>query len=348
MSPEIRLMKNRAARPGNRNKLMPDVFIHEKALCESEHIGGNTRVWAFAHILPGARIGKDCNICDHVFIENDVTIGDRVTVKCGVQLWDGLRVGSDVFIGPNASFANDLFPRSKVYPETYLETVLRDGVSIGANATILPGITIGRGAMVGAGAVVTSDVPPNAVVYGNPARIQGYSSHPTGVESSDITTLSEADVLPDASLELGVGNCRLLRFPAFRDLRGNLVAVEFDKDLPFVPRRHFLVYHVSGHKVRGEHAHRVCRQVLTAVRGSVNVVINDGCDSREIHLDSPTWGLLLEPLVWSIQYKFSTDAVLGVYASHAYDNADYIRDFDEFLQTVDRKKNPPQQSGTAV
>src|SRR5687767_15956360 len=128
-------------------------FVHPKALCESEHLGDNTRVWAFAHVLPGARIGRDCNICDHVFIENDVVIGDRVTVKCGVQVWDGLRIEDDVFIGPNATFANDPFPRSRKRPEHFTPTLVQNGASIGANATILPGVTIGRGAMVGAGAV---------------------------------------------------------------------------------------------------------------------------------------------------------------------------------------------------
>ena len=146
------------------------VFVHPTALCETRSIGSGTRIWAFAHVLPGAAIGKDCNICDGVFIENDVVIGDRVTVKCGVQLWDGLRLEDDVFVGPNATFTNDPFPRSRSYPAEFPRTVVRAGASIGANATILPGIEIGSGAMVGAGAVVTRDVPPRALVVGNPAR----------------------------------------------------------------------------------------------------------------------------------------------------------------------------------
>jgi acetyltransferase-like isoleucine patch superfamily enzyme len=149
-------------------------FVHPQALCESKAIGTGTRVWAFAHVLPGARIGRDCNICDGTFIENDVRVGDRVTVKCGVQLWDGLRVEDDVFIGPNATFANDPFPRSKRPPKKFLETVLHAGASIGANATILPGLSVGRSAMVGAGAVVVASVPAYAIVAGNPARIVGY------------------------------------------------------------------------------------------------------------------------------------------------------------------------------
>jgi acetyltransferase-like isoleucine patch superfamily enzyme len=157
-----------------------DYFVHPVGLCESTKIGSGTRVWAFAHVLPNATIGCDCNICDHVFIENDVVIGDRVTVKSGVQLWDGLRVDDDVFIGPNATFTNDKFPRSKRYPDSFLRTHIEKGASIGAGAVVLPGITIGCGAMVGAGAVVTHDVPTNAIVVGNPATIVGYADAPGG------------------------------------------------------------------------------------------------------------------------------------------------------------------------
>lgn len=146
-------------------------FVHDLARVETQNVGAGTRIWAFSHILPGATIGKDVNICDHTFIENDVLVGDRVTIKCGVFLWDGIRVYNDVFIGPNATFTNDMFPRSKKYPNKFLETHVYAGASIGANATILPGITIGENAMVAAGAVVTKDVPPNALVMGNPARV---------------------------------------------------------------------------------------------------------------------------------------------------------------------------------
>lgn len=150
---------------------MSDYFKHEKAVIEDgAEIGRDTRVWAFVHVLSGARIGAECNICDHVFIENDVIVGQRVTIKCGVQLWDGLRVEDDVFIGPNATFTNDPYPRSKQYPDKLLQTYIRSGASIGANATILAGVEIGERAMVGAGAVVTRDVPAGALVVGNPAR----------------------------------------------------------------------------------------------------------------------------------------------------------------------------------
>lgn len=148
-------------------------FVHDRGLCESSDVGPGTRIWAFTHVLPGARIGADCNICDHVFVENDVVVGDRVTVKCGVQLWDGTRLADDVFVGPNVTFTNDPFPRSRIHPPFFPSTVVERGASIGANATILPGLTIGREAMIGAGAVVTRDVPPRAVVIGNPARVVG-------------------------------------------------------------------------------------------------------------------------------------------------------------------------------
>lgn len=145
--------------------------IHPLADVLSPHINPSTRIWQFVVILPSARIGADCNICSHVLIENDVIIGDRVTVKSGVQLWDGLRIEDDVFVGPNVTFTNDPFPRSKQYPANFPVTSVRSGASIGGGATVLPGITIGRHAMVGAGAVVTKSVPDGAVVVGNPARI---------------------------------------------------------------------------------------------------------------------------------------------------------------------------------
>jgi UDP-2-acetamido-3-amino-2,3-dideoxy-glucuronate N-acetyltransferase len=147
--------------------------IHPLSDVQSRQIGEGTRIWQFCVVLPNATIGADCNICSHVFIENDVVIGDRVTVKCGVQIWDGLRIADDVFIGPNVTFTNDPFPRSRKALAEYPVTTIGKGASIGANATILPGITIGPRAMVGAGAVVTRDVPEKTIVKGNPAVISG-------------------------------------------------------------------------------------------------------------------------------------------------------------------------------
>lgn len=148
--------------------------IHALADVADCKIGEGTRVWQYVVILEGASIGRDCNICAHTLIEGNVTIGDKVTIKSGVFLWDGTHVEDNVFIGPNATFTNDRHPRSKKYPETFSGVTLRRGASIGANATILPGLIIGENAMVGAGAVVTKDVPANAVVVGNPAKILKY------------------------------------------------------------------------------------------------------------------------------------------------------------------------------
>jgi acetyltransferase-like isoleucine patch superfamily enzyme len=148
--------------------------IHALSDVQSTNVGARTRVWQFVVILPGAVIGEDCNICSHCFIENDVVVGDRVTVKSGVQLWDGLRLDDEVFVGPNVTFTNDRFPRSRVHPDSFPATVVGRGASIGGGATILPGIHIGELAMVGAGAVVTRSIPSRAIVVGSPARIIGF------------------------------------------------------------------------------------------------------------------------------------------------------------------------------
>ncbi|MCD8183570.1 MAG: N-acetyltransferase [Bacteroides sp.] len=150
------------------------IKIHPLSDVQSSHIADNTNIWQFCVILPCAVIGSNCNICAHVLIENDVVIGDNVTIKSGVQIWDGIRVGNNVFIGPNVTFTNDLTPRSKIYPKSFAKTIIKDGASIGANATIVAVHTVGEHALIGAGSVVTSDIPANTVWYGNPARQKGY------------------------------------------------------------------------------------------------------------------------------------------------------------------------------
>ena len=309
---------------------MTSFFCHPNAVVESKNIGKSTRIWAFAHVLPGAVIGEDCNLCDHTFVENDVVIGHRVTIKCGVQLWDGITLEDDVFIGPNATFTNDPFPRSKQYPEAYSRTLLRKGVSVGANATILPGLTIGQHAMIGAGAVVTKDVPPYAIVVGNPARITGYvhnrRASSTSAASQNLGTPLEAPI--------EVTGVKLYELPLFVDLRGSLSFAEYDTSLPFPPRRYFLIFDVPSKDVRGEHAHRKCQQLLVCAKGSCSVVVDDGENRTEILLDRPNLALYLPPMIWATQYKYSNDAVLLVLASETYDADDYIRDYDLFLKEI--------------
>ena len=312
------------------------VFVHPQGICESQQVGDNTRIWAFAHVLPGARIGSDCNICDHVFIENDVSIGDRVTIKCGVQLWDGITVEDDVFIGPNATFTNDAFPRSKHHLPEYPRTRVERGASIGANATVLPGLTIGSHAMVGAGAVILRHVPPNAIVVGNPARIVGY------VGAGKPERPPQRGPASSAPAEIGVRQTRVRgvtvhRLPFVEDMRGNLTAGEFEREIPFAVKRYFMVLDVPSQEVRGEHAHRQCHQFLVCVRGSVSVVADDGESREEVVLDVPNLGIYLPPMVWAAQYRYTRDALLLVFASENYDPADYIRDYGAFLAEIGKR-----------
>lgn len=307
-----------------------EYYVHPKGLCETPHVGKDTKIWAFAHVLPEAMLGSECNICDNVFIENDVIIGDRVTIKCGVQVWDGIHIMDDVFIGPNATFTNDRFPRSKQYPEEFLRTVVKTKATIGANATILPGLTIGENAMVGAGAVVTRSVPPFAIVVGNPAKIIGYADAVGSTNESMTVSVSSKPAVTATN----VSGVTLHTFKAVPDLRGSLSVGEFEREIPFNPKRYFLVYDVPTADTRGEHAHHKCHQFLIAVRGSVRVVVDDGDTRQEITLDRPNMGLYLPPKTWGIQYKYSQDAMLLVFASDYYDADDYIRDYSEFVRLM--------------
>ena len=304
-------------------------FVHPLADVQAKIIGENTRIWQFVVVLPGARIGADANISSHCLVENDVVVGDRVTVKSGVQLWDGLHIGNDVFIGPNVSFTNDRFPRSRQHPEKLLETIIQDGASIGAGAVILPGLTVGTKAMVAAGAVVTRSVPPNAVVVGNPAKIVGYVDAGRSTPQAIVLKKDEAGVS-----KTNVVGVTLHRLPRFTDMRGSLTVGEFERTVPFPVRRYFMVFDVPSIETRGEHAHRECHQFLICVCGSCAVVADDGTNRQEFFLDRPNVGLYLPPMVWGLQYKYSTNAVLMVFASHYYDGADYIRDYSEYLRII--------------
>jgi len=300
-------------------------IIHNLSNVQSIDIGSGTKIWQYCVVLSGAQIGEDCNICSHVFIEDDVIIGDRVTVKCGVQLWNGLRVENDVFIGPNVTFTNDIFPRSKKKPNKFAVTKILSGASIGANATILPGITIGREAMIAAGSVVTRDVPSYACVKGNPARISGYINK----------NLSHKIHAPQSNfIDKSFKGVDFIKLNKFSDMRGDLLAVDLQKQIPFSVNRIFTVMNVPSHHIRGEHAHLNCHQLIICLKGSVTIAADNGKDRGEWVLNHPENGLHIHPLTWASQYRYTPDAVLVVFASHAYDSADYIRDYEEYLQVL--------------
>lgn len=303
-----------------------DIYVHKLSDVLTDKVGAGTKIWQYVVVLPDAVIGADCNICSHCFIENDVVVGDRATIKNGVQLWDGLRLGDDVFVGPNATFTNDKFPRSLKHQITPSTTVVESGASIGAGATILPGLMIGQNAMVGSGAVVTRSVPANAIVVGNPARIVGY------VDANSERAETDSGQSPARIGESKVLGVELHPMHRVVDIRGALTVGEFDRSIPFEAKRYFIVFDVPSVETRGAHAHRQCHQFLVCVRGSVSVVADDGINREEFLLDRPDLGLHLSPMVWGIQYKYSADAVLLVFASEFYDAEDYIRDYSEFLK----------------
>lgn len=236
-------------------------------------------------------------------------IREYASVEAGATLADDVDVGPGARIGSGA--------------------VVHRGATIGANAVVEPGLVVGRSAVVRTGAVVRGDVPAYAVVSGNPARIVDYR------DELPATPVEEA-VRPDrAPAPIDVAGVALLSFSHARDLRGSLAAAEFD-DLPFRPRRAFVVFDVPDESVRGAHAHRTCGQVLCCVHGAVTCVVDDGVKHRALELGRPDVGLFVPPLVWSMQYRYSADAVLLVYAELPYDPDDYIRDYEEFLALVGR------------
>lgn len=307
-------------------------YVHKLGCCETDCVGKGTRISAFSHVLAGARIGEDCSICDSVYIDSDVLIGNRVTIKCGVQIWDGTTAEDDVFIGPNATFATPQFVRSNDCVESFQRTTLCVGASIGANATILAGLTVGRNAVVSAGAVVTRSIPPNAIVGGNPASISGYVDSSTLSVDSAVRHIDERE---QRGIEhTAVKGVTLHRLPLIKDLRGNLSVGEFEHHVPFKVKRYFLVFDVMSAETRGEHAHISCHQFLVCVKGKCSVVADDGVNRQEFELERPNVAVYLPPMVWGIQYKYSSDAVLLVFASEHYDSNDYIRDYDRFLQLL--------------
>jgi len=305
----------------------PSAKVHRGSIVDSGvSIGESTFVSAYSHIVSGATIGCDCSILDHVLIESDVHVGDRVTVKGGVQIGQGVRLEDEVYVGSNTTITDNKRSPLRQDGDKNLVTYICRGAFIGANATLLSGIRIGAGSIVEAGAVVASNVPPKAIVSGNPAKIVGYRD----AVKKQGTVTGDAGELERSSVE-GV---QLYSVHNVKDLRGDLAALEWDKDLPFNPKRIFFVYNVPSDLIRGEHAHKVCHQFLLCIHGSIAVVLDDGNNREEFLLSDPQIGIHIPPKVWGTQYKYSSGAVLVVLASHEYDAGDYIRDYEDYLTFV--------------
>jgi dTDP-4-dehydrorhamnose 3,5-epimerase-like enzyme len=218
------------------------------------------------------------------------------------------------------------------------ETVVDTGASVGVGAIIGAGIHIGRGAVIRPGCVVLSSVPPNAIVEGNPSRIIGYTNTlaQTGVVSSATAWGSKVGVT-----SLGVGAAALHRMRRISDLRGSLTVGEVERELPFIPKRYFIVFNVPSRELRGEHAHKKCAQFLICVAGSCQLLLDDGVNRREVLLNEPSQGVYMPPHIWGTQYQFSPDAALLVFASDLYDPADYLRTYEEFLTYIGKQHDDP-------
>jgi UDP-2-acetamido-3-amino-2,3-dideoxy-glucuronate N-acetyltransferase len=308
---------------------MDDVLVHERALCESVDVGRGTRIAAFVHVARSVRIGAMCELGEGATVDGGTVIGERTRISSGAQIGSGVTLEDDVFVGSNATFVGDREPAKGVAEASAGMTIVRSGASIGAGATILPGLEIGREARIEAGALVGRPVPPYAVVAGSPAQIQGYLDS----ETAPVRPSAPADrpgVVP-----IGVRGVRVHRFEEFSDFRGSLTVADVPSDyVPFVPKRLFVVYNVPSRELRGEHAHRACHQFLMCVSGNVAVSVDDGQHRAEVLLDAPTIGIYVPPLVWASQFRHEHDSVLLVLASHPYDPADYIRDYEQFLSEI--------------
>lgn len=270
-------------------------------------------------------------------VEQDAYVGVGVALGCFVQICSGASIGNQVIIEgltiiPSNVFIGDCvrlgYGVCFVTPKLEVDRIeIAEGVIIGAHAIIHQGVSIGEHAVIAPGAIVQRSIPSMAIVDGEPARIIGYVGARHSEPEQPLYALAKRQI--QISQVMGV---KLHDMPRVVDIRGNLTVGEFDRSIPFAAKRYFMVFDVPSMETRGEHAHRECHQFLICVRGSCAVVADDGINRQEFLLDRPDLGIHLPPMVWGIQYKYSVDAVLLVFASHYYDGADYIRDYSEFRQ----------------
>lgn len=269
-------------------------------------------------IAPSSRVGENTIVATGAFISSEAYLGAGSILHSGAHVGVAVSVGEGCVIGANATLEGrvDGERASAASGSTWIES----NVKVGASATILWGIRVGSEAEIRPGSVVTMDVPSRAIVEGNPAKIIGYVGQSL-FQATDTKSLRSAS-LPGGAIALSL--------PLVRDLRGDLSVFEFPEHISFTPKRFFCVFNVGSRHVRGEHAHLECTQILVALHGSLKVLLDDGFWKSEISLSGPTCALLIPPMVWSSQFSFSPGAVLGVFASHVYDESDYIRNYSEF------------------
>ncbi len=293
---------------------------HTSAVVESDDIGVGTRIGALSHVSAGARLGDNTHLGAGVTIGAEVVTGENVTIGSGSHLHGRVLLQRDVVVGQGAIVGAS--PGSTFDPSVI--TVLEADCWVGAGSILFAGITVGHSAVIHPGSVIERPVPAFAIVAGSPARILGYREK----FPEKLRTL-RADRASKNS-EIAVGGAQIITFRRYSDMRGLLAVGESGSELPFAPMRLFFVHGVPSREVRGEHAHRVCHQLLVAAHGACSVVIDDGDSRQEILLDDPAKALYIPPMVWATQYKYTADAVLMVLASHPYDPNDYIRSYAEF------------------
>lgn len=281
-------------------------------------------------ICDGADVAPSISVGHFVVVHPGAFIESNVRIEGLTQVWSGIKIGIDTRIGSSVTF------QEPAHNGGSSNIFIGKSCLIGAGSIIHSGVTIGDGAIVRPGAVVEGSVPAYAIVAGIPAHVVDYVKNPIQASTPVLYQQADFPATPSNSL-VGVGNVTLHRFKRICDLRGDLTVGEFCRDIPFEPKRYFLVFNVPSEKLRGEHAHLACHQFLVCVKGSCSVVVDDGTNRCEVRLDSPDTGMHLPPLTWGIQYKYSEDAVLLVFTSDYYDADDYIRDYDEFQKILSEK-----------